>query len=79
LPNHRAEHRISADGTWDRAGYIAANHPGETATTIAAAIGGGAAAGTLTRYQVYQWEIANMASGKLDPVEAGPVMPAPDV
>jgi hypothetical protein len=59
------------DGDWDRAGYIAANHPGETATTIAAAIGGGATAGTLTRYQVYQWEIANMGSGKLDPKQIG--------
>jgi len=47
------------DGEWDRAGYIAANHPGETATTIAAAIGGDATASTLTRYQVYQWEIDN--------------------
>ena len=59
------------DANWDRAGYIAANHPGETATTIATAIGGGAAAGTLTRYQVYQWEIANMGSGKLDPKAIG--------
>ncbi|MCF2514817.1 pilus assembly protein TadG-related protein [Sphingomonas sp. G124] len=59
------------DGNWDRAGYIAANHPGETAATIAAAIGGGASAGTLTRYQVYQWEIANMGSGKLDPLQIG--------
>ena len=66
------------DGTWDRAGYIAANHPGETATTIANAIGGGATAGSLTRYQVYLWEIANMGSGKLDPVEIGTMAP-PDV
>ena len=55
------------DGTWDRAGYIAANDPGQTAATIAAAIGGGATAAKLTRYQVYQWEIANKASGVLDP------------
>jgi Flp pilus assembly protein TadG len=59
------------NGTWDRAAYIAANHPGETATTIATAIGGGATASTLTRYQVYQWEIANMGSGKLDPQQIG--------
>lgn len=55
------------DANWDRAGYIAANHPGETAATIAAAVGNGATASTLTRYQVYQWEIANIATGKLDP------------
>lgn len=59
------------DAAWDRAGYIAANHPSETAATIATAIGGGAAADTLTRYQVYQWEIANKASGKLDPLQIG--------
>lgn len=59
------------DGAWDLTGYIAANHPSETAATIAAAIGGGATASTLTRYQVYQWEIANKASGKLDPRQIG--------
>jgi Flp pilus assembly protein TadG len=59
------------DGTWDRTGYIAANHPGETATTIATAIGGGATAATLTRYQIYLWEIAHMGSGRLDPVQIG--------
>jgi hypothetical protein len=59
------------DGTWDRTGYIAANHPGETATTIANAIGGGATAATLTRYQIYKWEIANKATGKLDPQQIG--------
>lgn len=56
------------DGVWDRDAYIAANHPGQSATTIASALGGGAAAATLTRYQVYQWEIANKASGRLDPL-----------
>ncbi|WP_084607476.1 pilus assembly protein TadG-related protein [Sphingomonas jaspsi] len=50
------------DGNWDRAGYIAANHPSQTAASIAAAIGGGATATTLTRYQVYLWEIANKAT-----------------
>jgi Flp pilus assembly protein TadG len=59
------------DGTWDRDGYIAANHPSQTATTIAAAIGGGATAETLTRFQVYKWEIANKASGRLDPMQIG--------
>ena len=65
------------DGTWDRDGYIAANHPGSTATTIASAVGGGATAATLTRYQVYQWEIANMASGTLDPKQIGATVPDP--
>ena len=60
---------------WDRAGYLAANHPGVTADTIAAAIGGGATGATLTRYQVYLWEIANKASGKLAPRPIGPVPP----
>jgi Flp pilus assembly protein TadG len=55
------------DGTWDRDGYIAANDPGQTAATIAAALGGGATAAKLTRYQVYQWEVAHKASGVLDP------------
>jgi hypothetical protein len=63
------------DKNWDRAGYIAANHPGETAATIAAAVGDGATATTLTRYQVYLWEIANKATGKLDPLEIGTTPP----
>ena len=47
------------NGTWDRDAYIAYNHPGQTATTIAAAVGGGATAAKLTRWQVYQWELAH--------------------
>jgi hypothetical protein len=50
---------------------MAANHPGITTAMVAAAIGGGATAAKLTRYQVYQWEIANMGSGALDPVQIG--------
>jgi hypothetical protein len=65
------------DANWDRAGYIAANHPGETASTIATAIGGGATAATLTRYQVYQWEIANKASGTLDSKQIGATVEDP--
>ncbi len=64
------------NGTWDRAGYMAANHPGITAADVATAIGGTATASNLTRYEVYQWEIANMGSGKLDPVQAGAMPPA---
>ena len=63
------------NGTWDRAGYMAANHPGITAADVAAAIGGGVTDSTLTRYQVYQWELANMGSGKLDPVQIGATPP----
>jgi hypothetical protein len=64
------------DGNWDRTGYMAANHPGITTAMVAAAIGGGATAATLTRYQVYQWEIANMGSAALDPVQVGTMPPA---
>ena len=46
------------NGTWDRDAYIAYNHPGVSASDIATALGGGASASTLTRWQVYQWEIA---------------------
>ena len=59
------------DGDWDRAGYLAANHPGVDADDIAGVIGGGA---SLTRYQIYQWEIANEPTGKLDPVQVGAVV-----
>lgn len=58
------------DGAWDRDGYLAANHPGVTAAQIADTIEGATAA-TLTRYQVYLWEIANKASGALDPQQIG--------
>ncbi|WP_300974524.1 pilus assembly protein TadG-related protein [Sphingomonas sp. LHG3406-1] len=54
------------DGNWDREGYLSANH-GVSAATVAASIGGGATAATLTRYQVYKWELANAASGTLGP------------
>ena len=66
------------DKVWDRAAYLAANHPGVTAGTIASAVGGTATAATLTRYQIYQWEIANQATGKLDPREIG-TTPPPDI
>ncbi|RIX32442.1 pilus assembly protein TadG-related protein [Sphingomonas edaphi] len=63
--------RNFGDGNWNRDGYIAANHPGQTAASIAASIGGGVTASTLTRYQVYKWEIDNQATGKLDPQQIG--------
>ncbi|GAA4712289.1 hypothetical protein H9L13_03075 [Sphingomonas lutea] len=65
------------DKAWDRDGYLAANHPGIDASAVAAALGGGATASTLTRYQVYQWEIANKATGKLDPRQIGAVTQDP--
>jgi Flp pilus assembly protein TadG len=64
------------DADWDRAGYMAANHPGISVSTVAAAVG--ATTSTLTRFQVYQWEIANMGSGKLDPVQIGATVADPD-
>ena len=59
------------DGTWNRDAYIAFNHPGQTAATIATAIGGGATASKLSRWQVYQWEIANKTA-----IPASPGPPA---
>ena len=66
------------DKNWDRTAYLAANHPGITAATVAAAVGGTATAATLTRFQVYSWELANKATGKLDPQEVG-TTPAPAI
>ena len=63
--------RNFGNAAWDRTGYLAANHPGITAAAIATAVGGGATAANLTRYQVYKWEIANTGSGKLDPLQIG--------
>ncbi|WP_344706842.1 pilus assembly protein TadG-related protein [Sphingomonas swuensis] len=47
------------DKAWDRASYLAENHPGVTAAEIAAALDNGSTAATLTRYDIYQWELAN--------------------
>lgn len=57
------------DATWDRDGYMAANHPGVSAATVAAAAG--KTIGTLTRYDVYVWEQANAVSGAMDPLQVG--------
>jgi Flp pilus assembly protein TadG len=48
------------DGTWARDAYMAANHPGITTATVAAAVG--KTTDTLTRYDVYTWELANRAT-----------------
>jgi hypothetical protein len=63
------------DGVWDRVAYMAANHPGITPTDVANAIGGGKTVDTLSRWDVYQWEIANKATGKLDPLQVGATVP----
>jgi Flp pilus assembly protein TadG len=57
------------DASWNRDAYMAANHPGITTATVAAAMGKTAA--TVTRYDVYSWELANKASGAMDPVQVG--------
>jgi Flp pilus assembly protein TadG len=54
------------DGNWNRAAYLAANHPGVTADQIAAAVGGGATAAGLTRFQIYSWE--ESTGGAMDPI-----------
>ena len=50
------------DKNWDRAAYLAANHPGVTASAIAIALANGSTGGTLTRYDIYQWEMADPAN-----------------
>lgn len=58
------------DGTWDFAGYMAANHPGVDTATVPAA-------DTVpTRYEVYLWELDGVGSGRMDPRQIGPI-PAP--
>jgi len=58
------------DGSWDLAGYLAANHPGIAAATIAAALNNGHDATHLTRYDVYSWEL--VTAGAMNPVQVGP-------
>jgi Flp pilus assembly protein TadG len=58
------------DGTWDITAYLAANHSGITADAIAASLGGGRTAATLTRYDVYTWELANKATA-MSPFQVG--------
>ena len=50
------------DKVWDRTAYLAANHPGVTASDIATALANGSTAASLTRYDVYQWEMADPAN-----------------
>lgn len=50
------------DKNWDRAAYIAANHPGVTASNIATALANGSTGATLTRYDIYRWEMADPAT-----------------
>jgi len=50
------------DKNWDRAAYLAAVHPGVTASAIATALANGSTGATLTRYDIYQWEMADPAN-----------------
>ena len=43
------------DGTWNSAGYFSVNHPNDDPASVS----GGA---TPTRFQVYQWELQNLAA-----------------
>lgn len=67
------------NGTWNRDAYMAANHGTITAADVATDIGNGKTAATLTRYDVYKWEIAhkNDTPGKLDPFEVGTTQQSP--
>lgn len=57
------------DASWNRDDYMAANHPGVSAATVAAAVGKTIA--TLNRFDVYSWELANAATGAMDPLQVG--------
>ena len=63
------------DADWDRTGYMAANHPGVDVATVAGAAGKTIA--TLTRYDVYVWEQANIGSGAMDPLQIGATVADP--
>ena len=62
------------DGDWDRAGYMAANHPGVDIDDVATAVGKDA--DKVTRYDVYNWELNNEANGKMAARQIG-TTPAP--
>jgi Flp pilus assembly protein TadG len=59
------------DGVWGRDNYLSLTH-GTNATTVAAAVGKTAA--TLTRYDVYKWELADKAN-RLAPKTINNVLP----
>jgi Flp pilus assembly protein TadG len=61
------------DGNWNRTAYLNANHPGVSASDIATAIGGGATAAKLTRFQVYSWE--ESTAGAMNPLQVGTMGP----
>jgi hypothetical protein len=61
------------DATWARDAYMAANHPGTTTGAVATAMGKTAA--TLTRYDVYRWELQNINSGAMDAQQVGATVP----
>jgi len=63
------------DASWDRDSYMAANHPGITTGTVATAMG--KTTTTLTRYDVYRWELLNKNSGAMDTQQVGATVPDP--
>ncbi len=65
------------DAGWNRADYMAANHLGVSAATVAAAVGKTIA--TLTRFDVYSWELANQGIGAMDPLQVGATQVASQV
>jgi Flp pilus assembly protein TadG len=48
------------DGNWDRAAYFASVHPSDSVSTVATSLG--KTSTTLTRYDVYKWELAAKAT-----------------
>ena len=61
------------DASWERDAYMAANHSGTSTSTVAAAMG--KTSDTLTRYDVYKWELLNQASGAMDAQQVGATIP----
>lgn len=50
------------DKAWARGAYLANNHPGVTAAQIATELDNGSTGATLTRYDIYQWELKSPAT-----------------
>ena len=51
---------LVGDGNWDRAAYFNVNYPGlDWATKVASVLDPGQPASSITRYQVYKWEMTS--------------------